>query len=78
MRGVELSGRVRYAALIEGISRRAASRRFGIDPRTVAKMVSFSLPQSYRRSGPPMKSSRGSYRTEISPSRDRHRPGVTS
>ena len=38
---------------IEGISRRGAARRFGIDPRTVAKMLSFSVPPSYRRSRPP-------------------------
>src|SRR5664279_4352652 len=35
-----------------GISRREAGRRFGIDPRTVAKMLSFSLPPGYRRSRP--------------------------
>jgi hypothetical protein len=38
---------------IEGISRREAARRFGIDPRTVAKMLAFSLPPGYRRSRPP-------------------------
>jgi transposase len=52
MRGVELYGRVRYAVQIEGISRREAARRFGIDPRTVAKMLSFSVPPGYRRSRP--------------------------
>ena len=31
MRGVELNGRVRYAVRVEGISRREAARRFGID-----------------------------------------------
>ena len=44
---------VRYAVRIEGISRREAARRFGIDPRTVAKMLSFSVPPGYRRSRPP-------------------------
>jgi transposase len=39
MKGVELYGRVRYAVQIEGLSERAAARRFGLDPRTVAKMV---------------------------------------
>ena len=38
MKLVELYGRVRYAVRIEGISRREAARRFGIDPQTVAKM----------------------------------------
>ena len=44
MKGVELYGRVRYAVQIEGISRREAARRFGIDPRTVSKMMTFSVP----------------------------------
>lgn len=55
MRGVELYGRVRYAVRVEGISRREAARRFGIDPRTVAKMLSFSVPPGYRRSRPPVR-----------------------
>ena len=38
MKGVELYGRVRHAVQIEGLSRREAARRFGIDPRTVAKI----------------------------------------
>jgi transposase len=41
MKGVELYGRVRYAVQIEGLSHREAARQFGIDPRTVAKMVKF-------------------------------------
>ena len=52
MKLVELYARVRYAVRIEGISRREAARRFGIDARTVAKMVSFSVPPGYRRSRP--------------------------
>ena len=39
MKGVELYGRVRHAVQIGGLSRREAGRRFGIDPRTVAKMT---------------------------------------
>ena len=53
MKGVELYGRVRYAVQIEGLSRREAARRFGIDPRTVAKMLVFSVPPGYRRGGAP-------------------------
>src|ERR1700739_2822848 len=53
MKGVELYAQVRYAVQIEGISRREAARRFGIDPRTVAKMLAFSVPPGYRRSRPP-------------------------
>jgi transposase len=52
MKLVELYGKVRYAVQIEGISRREAARRFGIDPRTVAKMLSFSVPPGYRRRQP--------------------------
>ena len=55
MKGVELYGRVRYAVQIEGISRREAARRFGIDPRTVAKMLAFSIPPGYRRSRSPVR-----------------------
>ena len=53
MKDVELYAQVRYAVQIEGISRREAARRFGIDPRTVAKMLAFSVPPGYRRSRPP-------------------------
>jgi len=53
MKSVDLYAQVRFAVQIEGISRRAAARRFGIDPRTVAKMLSFSVPSGYRRSRPP-------------------------
>jgi hypothetical protein len=49
MKGVELYGRVRYAVQIEGLSHREAARRFGIDPRTVSKMMVFSVPPGYRR-----------------------------
>src|SRR5258705_4070650 len=55
MKGVELYAKVRYAVRIEGLSERAAARRFGIDPRTVAKMVAFSVPPGYRRTKPPVR-----------------------
>ena len=50
---MELYGRVRYAVQIEGLSRREAARRFGIDPRTVARMMKFSAPPGYVRKKPP-------------------------
>src|SRR3982750_2704220 len=53
MKSVELYAQVRYAVQIEGVSRREAARRYGIDPRTVAKMLAFSVPPGYRRSRPP-------------------------
>ena len=52
MKHVDLYGRVRHAVLIEGMSGREAARVFGIDPRTVAKMLVFSVPPGYRRSQP--------------------------
>ena len=55
MKKVELYARVRHAVRIEGISERAAAARFGINPRTVSKMLRFSVPPGYvargRRSG---------------------------
>jgi transposase len=53
MKGVELYGQVRRAVYVEGLSRREAALRFGIDPRTVAKMLAFSVPPGYRRGRPP-------------------------
>ena len=47
--------KVRYAVQIEGLSKRAAARRFGIDPRTVDKMMRFSVPRGYVRSKPPVR-----------------------
>src|SRR5919199_1260352 len=52
MKQVELYARVRRAGQVEGMSRREAARRFGIDPKTVAKMLRFSVPPCYRRSKP--------------------------
>ena len=44
MYGVELYGRVRLAVLRDGLSRREAARRFGLDRGTVAKMLKHSVP----------------------------------
>ena len=53
MKTVELYARVRHAVQIEGISRRAAAERFGINARTVSKMLKFSVPPGYvRRKSP--------------------------
>jgi hypothetical protein len=38
-----------------GLRRREAARRYGIDPRRVAKMLAFSVPPGYRRSQRPMR-----------------------
>src|SRR4249919_3701982 len=61
MKQVELYAKVRYAVQIEGLSKRAAARRFGIDPRTVDKMMEFSVPPGYRRSKPPAKPKLGRF-----------------
>ena len=53
MKQVELYGRVRYAVIIQGMSRRKAARVFGIDRRTVDKMLAFSVPPGYRRKKTP-------------------------
>jgi len=53
MKHVELYGRVRYAVLIQGMSRRKAARVFGVDRRTVDKMLAFSVPPGYRRKKTP-------------------------
>jgi hypothetical protein len=58
MKDVELYAKVRHAVRIEGLSKRAVARRFGIDPRTVDKMLEFSVPPGYRRSKPPVKRKR--------------------
>jgi hypothetical protein len=55
MKQVELYAQVRRAVYVEGMSQREAARRFGIDPRTVAKMLAFSVPPGYRRSRPPVR-----------------------
>ena len=55
MKNVEIYGQVRYAVQVEGLSKRAAARRFGIDPRTVSKMMTFSVPPGYVRTKPPVR-----------------------
>ena len=55
MKRVELYGRVRHAVMIEGLSQREAARCFGIDPRTVRKMLSYSAPPGYVRTRPPVR-----------------------
>ncbi len=52
MYGVELYAAVRLAVVEEGLSHHEAGRRFGIDRRTVKKMLSYSAPPGYRRRKP--------------------------
>ncbi len=53
MYGVDLYRRVRLACHREGLSGREAARRFGIDRKTVAKILGHSVPPGYRRRQPP-------------------------
>lgn len=53
MYSVDLYGRVRRACHVDGLSQSAAARLFGIDRKTVAKMLVHSIPPGYRRSEPP-------------------------
>ncbi len=55
MKAVDLYARVRRACHVEGMSQRQAARVFGLDPKTVAKMLRFSVPPGYRRSKPPVR-----------------------
>ena len=52
MYGVELYRDVRLAVVEEGLSEREAGRRFGIDRRTVKKMLRYPAPPGYRRTQP--------------------------
>ena len=52
MYGVELYATVRLAVVDEGLSHHEAGRRFGIDRRTVKKMLSYAAPPGYRRTKP--------------------------
>jgi transposase len=61
MKKVELYARVRHAVRIEGISERAAADRFGVNPRTVSKMLKFSIPPGYVRTKPPIRPKLGEF-----------------
>ena len=49
---MELYARVRRAMLVDGMSRRAAAREFGLARKTVRKMLEYSLPPGYQRQKP--------------------------
>jgi transposase len=58
---VGLYAKVRYAVQIERLSKRATARQFGLDPKTVDKMMRFSVPPGYRRRKPPVRPKLGQY-----------------
>ena len=49
---VELYAEVRRSVYVEGLSERAAARRFGLARETVRKMLRYSVPPGYRRAQP--------------------------
>lgn len=55
MYSVELYSRVRRACHVDGMSGREAARQFGIDRKTVSKILKHSVPPGYRRSGQPVR-----------------------
>jgi transposase len=65
MKPVELYARVRHACHVEGVSQREAARRFGIDPKTVAKMLRHAVPPGYRRTKPPARPRLGAFTAAV-------------
>ena len=55
MYSVDIYARVRRACHVDGTSKREAGRRFGIDRKTVSKILEHRLPPGYRRDGPPVR-----------------------
>ena len=49
---MEFYAAVRRSAYVEGLSERAAARRFGLARETVRKMLRYRLPPGYRRAKP--------------------------
>ena len=55
MYSVELYSRVRRACHVDGMSAREAARQFGLDRKTVTKILMHPVPPGYRRKGPPVR-----------------------
>ena len=55
MYSVDLYSRVRRACHVDGMSNSAAARLFGVDRKTVAKILKHSVPPRYRRSALPVR-----------------------
>ena len=58
---MEIYAAVRRAVLADGMSKREAARRFGVDRKTVDKMCGHSAPPGYRRSKPVRRLKLGPY-----------------
>lgn len=55
MYSVDLYSRVRRACHVEGMNKSEAARLFGINRKTVSKILEHSVPPGYRRSKPPVR-----------------------
>ena len=55
MYSVDMYNRVRRACPVDGMNNSAAGRLFGIDRKTVAKILKHSVPPGYRRAAPPVR-----------------------
>lgn len=55
MYSVDLYNRVRRACHVDGMSKSAAGRLYGIDRKTVAKILLHSVPPGYRRTALPVR-----------------------
>ena len=81
MKVVDLYLKVRYAVQIDGLSKRGAARRFGIDPKTVAKMMTHRNSIRWSASGNTSRNdrSRCGYSTTTTPLLTPHqKPGTAS
>lgn len=61
MYSVDIYNRVRRSCLMEGMSAREASRVYGKDRKTIAKMLRHAVPPGYRRSGAPRRPTLDAY-----------------
>ncbi len=87
MYAVDLYRRVRRACHVEGMGKSEAARMFGIDRKTVAKILKHSVPPGYRRMSalrqmlvlqPPSRSSSIWRRRSVGvPSVERKPPGLS-
>lgn len=73
---MELYARVRRAVLVEGRSRRAVAREFGLARKTINKMLEYSLPPGCRRQKPIRRPRLGPWQGVIDaiPEEDKQRP----
>jgi len=76
MYDVDVYARVRRAVLVDGKSRRAVAREFGLARKTIGKMLAYSLPPGYRRQKPILRPKLGPWQGVINAilDEDKQRP----